>query len=248
MHVLILWQSGGDSTAERAGRAGASVVSNNTGSPAKAAQENARVRDQDRPRKKQRRKGTQDQPTGTARLLKENAHRINWEFIPSALAMLGPDMHEGGAAKTARDKLYFQVVSALDIPGSRGLSVSERDAVDVEGRLKLIATNLQTVDQVSCHIALEILSCSDVMTRRPFCSTCGWYSERASTKCLIQVSCMTTASIRISLPPWGFRQQALESVSSSSVHNTRSAKVFREHLCSVQRALTLQNQSHRCMS
>ena len=248
MHVLILWQSGGDSTAGRAGRAGASVVSNNTGSPAKAAQENARVRDQDKPRKKQRKNVTQYEPTGTARLLKENAHRINWEFIPSALATLGPDMHEGGAAKTARDKLYFRVVSALDIPGMRELGVSERDAIDVQWRLKLIATNLQTVDQVSCHIALEILSCSDVMTIRPFCSTCGWYSERASTKCLIQVSCMTTASIRISFPPSGFQQQALESVSSSSVHITRSVKVFREHLFSVQRALTVQNQSHRCMS
>jgi len=58
-------------------------------------------------------------------------------------------MHEGGAAKLARDKLYFQVVSAIGL-----LTVEERQgngldlAATVPNRMKLLAVNLQTVDQV----------------------------------------------------------------------------------------------------
>ena len=87
--------------------------------------------------------------------------------------MLESDMHEGGAAKRARDKLFFRIVAALDIGGVRERGKFEEDASEIPGRLKLVATGLQTVDQVSWHIALEILCCSNVMTIRPFCSKHG---------------------------------------------------------------------------
>ncbi len=58
-------------------------------------------------------------------------------------------MHEGGAAKLARDKLFFQIVSALRLvepvnqPGR-----AQALAASVPARMKLLAVNLQTVDQV----------------------------------------------------------------------------------------------------
>jgi hypothetical protein len=175
MPVLMLQQSGGDSAAARAGGVGApAAATDRAESETDPAEEDARDdAHQGAHRKKKRRKGIEDEETGLAKILKANAHRINEEFIPSAFAMLESDMHEGGAAKRARDKLFFRIVAALDIGGVRERGKFEEDASEIPGRLKLVATGLQTVDQVSWHIALEILTCSNVMTIRPFCSKHG---------------------------------------------------------------------------
>jgi hypothetical protein len=112
--------------------------------------------------KKKKRKAVDDDSTGLSKVLKDNAYLINEELIPSALAILECDMHEGGSAKKLRDKLYFRVVAALGLGGVRERGMFEKEADNIPGRLKLIATNLQTVDQVSLQIALDILSCYNV--------------------------------------------------------------------------------------
>jgi len=173
MHVLILWQSGLDSSAAPASGVKASAASAVKDPPEVDADDDEQNGEMFRSRKKKKRKAAEDNETGLAKILKENAHLINEELIPSALAMLGCDMHEGGSAKKVRDKLYFRVVAALDVGGVRERGRFEKEADDIPGRLKLIATNLQTVDQVSWQIALDILSCYDVLTLRPFCSIRG---------------------------------------------------------------------------
>jgi hypothetical protein len=76
-----------------------------------------------------------------------NAHSINAEFIPSAYAMLGPDLHEGGAAKKQRDEIYLSTLSALNIPDARANPPSASDD-GIRARLRLVKANMQTVDQV----------------------------------------------------------------------------------------------------
>ena len=108
-----------------------------------------------------------------AKVLKTNAHSINEEFIPTALATLGPDMHEGGPIKAARDKVFFTAVAALGLGGVRERGKIENEAALVPGRSKLVATGLQTVDQVARPFPPELPSRSNVLTIGPFCSMRG---------------------------------------------------------------------------
>ena len=149
MPVLILPQSGGDSAAAHAGGVGAPAAAMDRAEPeTDPVEEDAKKR----AGRKKRRTGIREEETGVAKILKANAHRINEEFIPSASATLGCDMHEGGAAKKARDKLFFRMVAALGIGEVRESGKFEQD---ITYRLKLVAAGLQTVDQVSWHIALD---------------------------------------------------------------------------------------------
>lgn len=84
--------------------------------------------------------------------IESNAHRINEEFIPSAYAMLGPDLHEGGAAKKQRDELYLATVSALNISDARANPPSASHD-GIAARLRLVKANMQTVDQVRALFA-----------------------------------------------------------------------------------------------
>ena len=70
-------------------------------------------------------------------------------FIPVACGALGPDMHEGAAAKLAPNKPFFQVVLAMHLVDLRAqLGSAQTIAASVPGRMRLLAANLQRVDQV----------------------------------------------------------------------------------------------------
>jgi hypothetical protein len=85
----------------------------------------------------------------TFRLVNE-VNQINSFLIPYVMASLGPNMHDAGQAHAQVKAIFQTVVEALNIGNCRGRwsELVHMFQTEIDGRMKYIKKNFQTVEQV----------------------------------------------------------------------------------------------------